>query len=153
MALIRQVDTAGAGVVELAVATEEAFLAHPDTDIITSFAGLSVLCGARVLAEIGDDRERFADARAMNAYACAAPVTRAFAALRSRAPRAHYDRRRAGGEPTSQLSGSCSTKRPAASTTTYGAALYSPPVAPSHHPWTSPPGPVPAGASGRPQAH
>ncbi|MFD7493693.1 transposase [Streptomyces sp. NPDC059832] len=29
-----------------------------------------------MLAEIGDDRERFADARAMKAYAGAAPVTR-----------------------------------------------------------------------------
>jgi transposase len=30
-----------------------------------------------VLAEIGDDRSRFADARALKAYAGAAPVTRA----------------------------------------------------------------------------
>jgi transposase len=33
--------------------------------------------GARVLAEIGDDRARFADARALKAYAGAAPATRA----------------------------------------------------------------------------
>lgn len=123
VALIRQVDAACLSVSQLAAATEEAFLAHPDADIITSFPGLSVLSGARVLAEIGDDRERFADARAMKAYAGAAPVTRAsgrshvvvartvknqrlasaghmwaFAALRTQAPRAHYDRRRAGGE-------------------------------------------------------
>ncbi|MFB7239785.1 IS110 family transposase [Streptomyces sp. NPDC056269] len=123
MALVRQVDAACLSVTQLAAATEEAFLAHPDADIITSFPGLSVLSGARVLAEIGDDRERFADARAMKAYASAAPVTRAsgrshvvvartvknqrlasaghmcaFAALRTQAPRAHYDRRRAGGE-------------------------------------------------------
>ncbi|MFJ1998391.1 transposase [Streptomyces asiaticus] len=122
-ALIRQVDAACTSVAQLAAATEEAFLAHPDAEIITSFPGLSVLSGARVLAEIGDDRERFADARAMKAYAGAAPVTRAsgrshlvvartvknqrlasaggmwaFAALRTQAPRAHYDRRRAGGE-------------------------------------------------------
>lgn len=122
-ALIRQVDAACTSVAQLAAATEEAFLAHPDADIITSFPGLSVLSGARVLAEIGDDRKRFADARAMKAYAGAAPVTRAsgrsdvvvartvknqrlasaghmwaFAALRTQAPRAHYDRRRAGGE-------------------------------------------------------
>jgi transposase len=36
-----------------------------------------VLSGARVLAEIGGDRERFADTGAMKAYAGAAPVTRA----------------------------------------------------------------------------
>jgi hypothetical protein len=33
--------------------------------------------GARVLAEIGDDRARFADARALKAYAGSAPGTRA----------------------------------------------------------------------------
>ncbi|MYS81107.1 IS110 family transposase [Embleya scabrispora] len=122
-ALLQQLNAACSSVADLAAATEEAFLAHPDADIITSFPGLSVLSGARVLAEIGDDRERFADARAVKAYAGAAPVTRAsgrshvvvaravknhrlasagymwaFAALRTDAPRAHYDRRRAGGE-------------------------------------------------------
>ncbi|MFB8283073.1 transposase, partial [Nocardia colli] len=33
--------------------------------------------GARVLAELGDDRRRFADARALKSYAGSAPVTRA----------------------------------------------------------------------------
>ena len=47
------------------------------TTIITSFPGLADLTGARVLAEIGDDRSRFADARALKAYAGSAPVTRA----------------------------------------------------------------------------
>ncbi|MEU1180853.1 transposase [Streptomyces sp. NPDC005820] len=123
LALIQQLDAACNSVDELAAATEDAFLAHPDPDIITSFPGLSVLSGACVLAEIGDDRDRFADARAMKAYAGAAPVTRAsgrshvvvartvenqrlaaaghmwtFAALRSAEPRAHYDRRHDGGE-------------------------------------------------------
>ncbi|MFF5265475.1 IS110 family transposase [Actinomadura viridis] len=122
-ALIQQLDAACQSVDDLAAATEEAFLAHPDAEIITSFPGLSVMSGARVLAEVGDDRERFADARALKAYAGAAPVTRAsgrsrvvvaravknqrlasvgymwaFAALRSPEPRGHYDRRRAGGE-------------------------------------------------------
>ncbi|GAA3510982.1 transposase [Streptosporangium album] len=52
---------------------------HPLTiaAIITSFPGLADLTGARVLAEIGDDRDRFADARALKAYAGAAPITRA----------------------------------------------------------------------------
>jgi transposase len=62
---------------DLATATEQAFLAHPDAEIITSFPGLSMMSGARVLAEVGDDRKRFADARALKAYAGAAPVTRA----------------------------------------------------------------------------
>lgn len=122
-ALIQQLDAACRSVDDLAAATEEAFLAHPDAEIITSFPGLSIMSGARVLAEVGDDRERFADARALKAYAGAAPVTRAsgrshvvvaravknqrlaavgymwaFAALRTQEPRDHYDRRRAGGE-------------------------------------------------------
>ncbi|MER5668901.1 transposase [Streptomyces mirabilis] len=90
---------------------------------VTSLPGLSVMSGARVLAEIGDDRNRFADAKSLKAYAGAAPVTRAsgrshvvvartvknrrlasvgymwaFAALRSPEPRIHYDRRRDTGE-------------------------------------------------------
>jgi hypothetical protein len=53
----------------------EAFAQHPDYH--TSFTGLADTTGARVLAEIGDDRTRFADARALKAYAGSAPVTRA----------------------------------------------------------------------------
>ena len=122
-ALLRQLDAAYQSSDRLAEATESAFLAHPDARIITSLPGLSVMSGARVLAEIGDDRTRFADAKALKAYAGAAPVTRAsgrsrsvvartvknrrlaatgymwaFAALRSAEPRAHYDRRRESGE-------------------------------------------------------
>ncbi|MGH3439510.1 MAG: transposase, partial [Sciscionella sp.] len=41
---------------------------------ITSFPGLGDLTGARVLAEIGDDRTRFADARGLKAFAGSAPV-------------------------------------------------------------------------------
>lgn len=54
LALIQQLDATCNSVDQLAAATEEAFLAHPDADIITSFLGLSVLSGARVLAEIGE---------------------------------------------------------------------------------------------------
>lgn len=55
----------------------EAFRQHPDHAIVTSFPGLSDQTGARVLAEIGDDRSRFADARALKAFAGSAPITRA----------------------------------------------------------------------------
>ena len=50
-------------------ACTEAFTQHPDYEVITSFPGLGDLTGARVLAEIGDDRSRFTDARAVKAYA------------------------------------------------------------------------------------
>jgi transposase len=56
---------------------EEAFPQHPDADVILSFPGLGVQLGARVPAEIGDDRKRFADARGLKAYAGSSPITRA----------------------------------------------------------------------------
>jgi transposase len=43
---------------------------------VASIPGLGVALGARLLAEIGDDRVRFADAKALAAFASAAPVTR-----------------------------------------------------------------------------
>lgn len=55
----------------------EAFRNHPDYAVITSFPGLGEATGVRVLAEIGDDRGRFADARGLKSFAGAAPVTRA----------------------------------------------------------------------------
>ena len=124
LALLRQLDTACANAEQLAAATAERFAQHPDAAIITSLPGLAELTGARVLAEIGDDRARFADARGLKAYAGSAPVTRAsgkttavlhrrvknqrlasvgyvwaFAALTaSPGARAHYDRRKAAGD-------------------------------------------------------
>ena len=59
-----------------ATALVEAFAQHPDYEIITSFPGLADISGAIVLAEIGDDRGRFADDRALQAFAGCAPVTR-----------------------------------------------------------------------------
>lgn len=72
-----QLDTACVNADELAAAVIEQFEAHPDAAIIASQPGLGALTGARVLTEIGDDRSRLADARALKAYAGAAPVTRA----------------------------------------------------------------------------
>ncbi|MDF3051869.1 MAG: sle [Pseudonocardia sp.] len=124
LALLRQLTAACANADELAAAVIEHFETHPDAPIITSQPGLGVLTGARVLAEIGDDRSRFGDARALKAYAGSAPVTRAsgkslavmhrrikndrladagylwaFTALTaSPGARAHYDRRRQAGD-------------------------------------------------------
>jgi transposase len=124
LALVRQLDAACAAADGLEHATIESFNQHPDAGIITSFPGLGPLTGARVLAETGDDRSRFADAKGLKAYAGAAPITRAsgktravlhrrvknqrlaatgytwaFAALTaSPGARAHYDRRKADGD-------------------------------------------------------
>src|SRR4029077_19439141 len=76
-ALLRQLEAACLAVDELAEAAIAHFEQHPDAAIITSFPGLGNLAGARVLAEIGDDRSRFADARGLKAFAGPAPITRA----------------------------------------------------------------------------
>ncbi|MFJ7272657.1 IS110 family transposase [Streptomyces sp. NPDC099050] len=124
LALLIQLEAACTAADDLAKAVEEAFPQHPDAEIILSFPGLGTQLGARVLAEIGDDRKRFADARGLKAYAGASPVTRAsgkkssitrrwvkndrlnhagylwaFASLRrSPGADAHYRRRRAHGD-------------------------------------------------------
>lgn len=77
LALLAALDTTCANVDALGQASAALFETHPDYEIITSFPGLADSTGARVLAEIGDDRTRFADARALKAYAGSAPVTRA----------------------------------------------------------------------------
>ncbi|MCX4554309.1 IS110 family transposase [Streptomyces sp. NBC_01500] len=77
LALLIQLEAACTAAGNLAEAVEEAFPQHPDAEIILSFPGLGTQLGARVLAEIGDDRQRFADARGLKAYAGASPITRA----------------------------------------------------------------------------
>ena len=124
IALLGQLDAACAAADDLEQAVIESFNQHPDAGIITSFPGLGTLTGARVLAEIGDDRSRFSDAKGLKAYAGAAPVTRAsgktkavmhrrvknqrlaavgyvwaFSAITaSPGARAHYDRRKDAGD-------------------------------------------------------
>jgi transposase len=70
-------DAVCASVDQLATAVAAAFRQHPDYEIITSFPGLADISGAIVLAEVGDDRTRFVDDRALQAFAGSAPVTRA----------------------------------------------------------------------------
>ncbi len=119
--LVRQLDAACRAADDLAEQVAIALAHHVDAPVILSFPGLGPLTGSRILAEIGDDRHRFADARHRKAYAGAAPITRAsgkshvvrhrkvknqrlaatgyhwaFAALASPGARAHYDRRRTG---------------------------------------------------------
>ncbi|MFE7333232.1 IS110 family transposase, partial [Streptomyces sp. NPDC057565] len=124
LALLRQLEATCTSADDLAEASVESFEQHPDAEIITSFPGLGSLTGARVLAEIGDDRSRFTDAKGLKAYAGSAPITRAsgkslavlarrvknqrlaavgyvwaFAALtHSDGARAHYNRRREAGD-------------------------------------------------------
>jgi hypothetical protein len=102
----------------------EHFDQHPDAKIIQSLPGLGMTLGARVLAEFGDDPNRYADAKSRKNYAGTSPITRAsgkshivlarfarnrrladacylwaFAAITaSPGARAFYDARRAAGD-------------------------------------------------------
>ena len=55
---------------------EAHFGKHPDAEIYLSQPGLGLVLGARVLAEFGDDKTRYADARARKNYAGTSPITR-----------------------------------------------------------------------------
>ena len=107
---------------------EGAFEDHPDAKILRSLPGLGTVLGARVLAEFGDDRTRYLDARARKNYAGTSPITKAsgrsrlvlarfarnerlfdacflwaFSALtRSPGARAYYDLHRARGKTHNQ---------------------------------------------------
>jgi hypothetical protein len=102
----------------------ERFELHPDAKIIRSLPGLGMILGARVLAEFGDDPNRYVDAKSRKNYAGTSPITRAsgkhrvvlaryarnkrlndactrwaFAALNtSSGARAFYDQHRAAGD-------------------------------------------------------
>lgn len=115
-----------------AVDTLEAELArefdtHPMAPTLRSAPGIGPVLAARILAEVGDDQQRFTTAAGLRAFAGTAPVTRAsgrshyvkarkvrkvrnkrlgdachwwaFSMLtKSPGARAHYDRRRAAGD-------------------------------------------------------
>jgi transposase len=69
------------------------FGGHPDAEIILSQPGLGQVLGARVLAEFGDDPDRYATAKARKNYAGTSPITRASGKKRSVLARyVHNDR-------------------------------------------------------------
>jgi transposase len=97
---------------------------HPAATVIRSLPGLGMILGARVLAEFGDDPNRYLDAKSRKNYAGTSPITRAsgkshvvlaryarnkrladacylwaFAALTASPGARHfYDQRRTGGD-------------------------------------------------------
>ncbi|MGV9850557.1 IS110 family transposase [Streptomyces sp. NPDC003442] len=77
LALLIQLEAACTAADDLAEAVGEAFPQHADAEILLSFPGLGIQLAARILAEIGDDRTRFADARGLKSYAGSSPITRA----------------------------------------------------------------------------
>lgn len=109
---------------QLQSALEVEFDAHPLAPVLRSAPGLGPILAARVLAEVGDDPDRFTSAGGLRAFAGTAPVTRAsgrsrqvkarlvrnkrlgdachwwaFAMLtKSTGAREHYDKQRAAGD-------------------------------------------------------
>ena len=72
---------------------EDHFGRHPDVEIILSQPGLGVILGARVLAEFGDDHDRYVSAKARKNYAATSPITRASGKKKTVAARfVHNDR-------------------------------------------------------------
>jgi transposase len=72
---------------------EAHFVVHPDAEIVLSQPGLGPILGARVLAEFGDDHDRYASAKARKNYAGTSPITRASGKKRTVAARfVHNDR-------------------------------------------------------------
>lgn len=121
IAIVAAMQTA---VADLEQALDIEFEQHPLAALLRSAPGLGPVLAARVLAEVGDDPDRFTSAAGLRAFAGTAPVTRAsgrshyvkarkvrnkrlgdachwwaFAMLtKSPGARAHYDRRRAAGD-------------------------------------------------------
>lgn len=62
---------------ELEAQLSQSFEVHPDAEIYRSLPGLGVILSARVLAEFGDDPNRFDHPKSRKAYAGTAPITKA----------------------------------------------------------------------------
>lgn len=88
--LVAVLTTMAAQIGALEAEVERCFGQHPDAEIITSQPGLGVVLGARVLAEFGDDHDRYANAKARRNYAGTSPITRTSG--RSRVVLARYAR-------------------------------------------------------------
>jgi transposase len=76
-ALVAVLGTLNEQVKTLQGQVEAHFGQHPAAEIITSQPGLGTVLGARVLAEFGDARDRYASAKARKNYAGTSPITRA----------------------------------------------------------------------------
>lgn len=76
-AAVAVIATLSAEISALQGQVEAHFDRHPDAEIYRSQPGLGEVLGARVLAEFGDDPDRYDGARARKNYAGTSPITRA----------------------------------------------------------------------------
>jgi transposase len=92
-ALVALLGTLNEQVKALQGQVEAHFGRHPAAEIILSQPGLGPILGARVLAEFGDDHDRYASAKARKNYAATSPITRASGKKRTVVARfVHNDR-------------------------------------------------------------
>lgn len=90
----------------------EHFETHPDAKILRSLPGLGMILGARVLAEFGDDPNRYANAKCRKNYAGTSPITRASG--KHRVVLARYARNKRLGDACQQWAFSALTASPGA---------------------------------------
>jgi hypothetical protein len=76
-ALVAVLTTMVAQTEVLAGQVEQGFGRHPDVEIYRSQPGLGMILGARVLAEFGDDPDRYPDTRSRKNYSGMSPITKA----------------------------------------------------------------------------
>jgi transposase len=76
-ALLAVLTTIVAQIEILAGQVEQGFGQHPDVEIYRSQPGLGTILGARVLAEFGDDPDRYPDAKSRKNYSGMSPITKA----------------------------------------------------------------------------
>lgn len=77
VAQVRLITALNAEIGALEEVVAEHFGRHRDAEIYLSQPGLGTVLSARILAEFGDDRDRFADAKSRKNYAGTSPITRA----------------------------------------------------------------------------
>ncbi len=97
LALLGLLDAASAAVTRLEKALTAAFLDHDDAPILLSQPGLGTVLAAQLLAELGDDRSRFASAGGLRAFASTAPITRTSGTMRGVFARRVRNRRLGAG--------------------------------------------------------
>jgi len=74
-ALVEVIAGLNGAISELETELGSSFDSHPDADIYRSLPGLGVILGVRVLAEFGDDPERYNSAKSRRNYAGTSPLT------------------------------------------------------------------------------
>ena len=125
-ALIAVLTTMVAQTEVLAGQVEQGFGRHPDVEIYRSQPGLGTILGARVLAEFGDDPDRYADAKARKNYSGMSPITKASGTKRVVLAR-HARNRRLGDALLLQAYARCES-HPAPGRTTTSTGPAAPPT-------------------------